>query len=441
MDRRLVRWAVLAVLSTLLVPFTASAFDDADAERVLAFARSRLEKTADSLPAGLTPKASRPDGTWVTIKATDQYEWVQGFLPGLLWFMHDTEPAGPWRARAEKFLGPIEHQKDNRATHDLGFKMFLAFYPAWKVTGDEKYRRILLDAATSLASRYDERAAIVNCCDWNPNWRLPLAIDTMMNLELLLWGAQNGGNPDWQRMALNHALTNLRDAVRPDGGTYHIVDYDPATGQVRRKQTLQGFADESTWARGQAWAIYGYTMVYRYTRDPRMLDAARRVTEYYLARLPPDLIPNWDFDAPQQQKDSSAAAVVASALLELSGYVDSPARERYLDVALRTLEVLSSRDYLAEGTNDPGILLHGVHDLPAKQHIDVALIYGDYYFVEAVLRARALEAPAPVPSTGEPPAAGPVDVEKSGGCSSAPGPAVMAFMLASALLRRRRRAG
>ena len=437
MDRRPVRWAML---STLLVPLTASAFDDADAERVLAFARSQLAKTADSLPADLTPKASRPDGTWVTIQATDQHEWVQGFLPGLLWFMHETEPAGPWRARAEKFLGPIEHQKDNRATHDLGFKMFLAYHPAWKATGDERDRRILLDSAASLASRYDERAAIVKCCDWNPDWKLPLAIDTMMNLELLLWGAQNGGNPDWQRMALNHALTNLRDAVRPDGGTYHIVDYDPATGQARRKETFQGFADESTWARGHAWAIYGYTMVYRYTRDPRMLDAARRVTEYYLARLPPDLVPNWDFDAPRQQKDSSAAAVVASALLELSDYVGSPERERYLDVALRTLEVLSSRDYLAKGTNSPGILLHGVHHLPDNRHVDTALIYGDYYFVEAVLRARALEAPV----TSEPPAPGPVDVaaeERSGGCSSVPGPAIMTFVLASALLRRRRRAG
>jgi unsaturated chondroitin disaccharide hydrolase len=258
-----------------------------------------------------------------------------------------------------------------------------------------------------------------------------------MNLELLLWGAENGGNPDWKRMALNHALTNLRDAVRPDGSTYHIVDYDPATGQVRRKETLQGFADESTWARGQAWAIYGYTMVYRYTRDPRMLAAAQKVTEYYLARLPPDLVPNWDFDAPRQQKDSSTAAVVAAALLELSGYVDSPARERYLDTALRTLDVLSSRDYLAEGTNDPGILLHGVHDLPAMKYVDTALIYGDYYFVEGVLRARALEAPA----TGEPPAAGPVDVpagERSGGCSSVPGPTVTALVFASALLRRRR---
>jgi len=216
---------------------------------------------------------------------------------------------------------------------------------------------------------------------------VPLVTDTMVNLELLLWASQNGGRAEWRTMAVNHALRTLQDAVRPDGSSFHYVDYSRTTGTIRSRGTFQGYSATSTWARGQAWLIYGYTMVYRYTGDVRMLEAARKVTDWYLARLPADMVPNWDFDAPSQQKDSSAAAIVASALLELSGLETDAARKtRYRDAALRTLDSLASPAYSAEGTNSPGLLLHGVGHLPAGREINTTLIYGDYYFLEAVLR-------------------------------------------------------
>ncbi|WP_395830408.1 hypothetical protein [Archangium violaceum] len=197
---------------------------------------------------------------------------------------------------------------------------------------------MMLTAATSLARRFNPTVGVIDCCDWNDaNWQVPMVVDTMMNLELLFWGARNGGNAAWNDMALRHALKTASDMVRADGGTFHVVDYS-TSGAILSRETYQGYSNSSTWARGQAWAIYGFTMAYRYTRDPRMLQAAQKVTDYYLARLPADFIPNWDFNAPadQQQKDSSAAAIVASALQELSRYVtDAAVAQRYRNAPCR----------------------------------------------------------------------------------------------------------
>ncbi len=278
-----------------------------------------------------------------------------------------------------------------------------SFGQAYRLTQRAQDKDVLLAAAASLATRYNAKVGVITTGDWNPAWRAPMVIDTMMNLELLLWAAQNGGKPEWREMAVSHALKTLSDLIRADGGSYQVVDYEPTTGQIRSRGTYQGYSDSSTWSRGQAWAIYGFTMVYRYTRDPRMLDAARKVADYYLGRLPPDLVPKWDLDAPDETKDSSTAAAVASALLELSGFVDATTGARYRDVALRTLDSLASPAYLSDGTNSEGLLLHGTGDYPAKQGVDASLIYGDYYFLEAVLRARALGAPAtPAPSEAAP---------------------------------------
>jgi unsaturated chondroitin disaccharide hydrolase len=240
--------------------------------------------------------------------------------------------------------------------------------------------------------------------------------------------------------------------VRPDGGTFHVVDYDEA-GHIRSRETFQGHSDASTWSRGHAWAIYGFTMAYRYTKDARMLEAAQKVTNYYLDRLPPDSIPYWDMDAPADQwvKDSSAAAAVASALLELHTYVtDAAVKERYRSAALAMLDSLSSPDYLAAGTQSPGILLHGVafYRTPIKPRgdaIDESLIYGDYYFVEAVLRFKqSLAAPPPPvpqpdPVPPQPEARG--DDGQEGGCASAPGELMGAAGLLLWLRVARRRRG
>jgi unsaturated chondroitin disaccharide hydrolase len=275
---------------------------------------------------------------------------------------------------------------------------------SWRTTGDAYYKGVLLTAAASLASRFDATVGAIICCDWNPAWHRPTVVDTMMNLELLLWGVENGGSQSWRAMAVSHALKTLSDMVRPDGSTYHVVDYSPS-GVILWRGTLQGFSDASTWTRGQAWAIYGYTMLYRHTADPRMLEAARRVTAYYLGRLGQDAVPAWDFDAPGQQKDSSAAAIVASALFELSGFVGDADRQSYLQAAERMLDALASPAYLAEGSASRSILLHGVGDLPSAHAVDAGLIYGDYYFIEALARRGALPrdlGDAGVPDAGVP---------------------------------------
>lgn len=379
-----------AARAALLVCFAASyawALDDPSAERVLDFAKRKVEATAAALPATVSPKSTRSDGSWTTVPNTDLIGWTQGFFPAVSWYLFDATGDASWRTRADQWTRPLELQKTNTQTHDLGFKMLLSFGHAYQSTGDPYYLDVTLTSAASLATRYDPAVGAILMGEWNPDWSRPVVIDTMINIELLLWAADHGGDPRWRQLALNHALTTERDLVRPDGSTYHVADYFPETGELRWQGTFQGYSDSSTWARGQAWAIYGFSMVYRYTRDPRMLAAAQKVTEYYLSRLGADAVPNWDFDAPSQVKDSSTAAIVSSALFELSGLVaDLPTQQRYLAEATRALDVLASAEYLSEGTAHQSILLHGVGNFPARQEVDVGLIYGDYYFVEALQR-------------------------------------------------------
>ncbi|MFL5345358.1 MAG: glycoside hydrolase family 88 protein [Hyalangium sp.] len=428
----------------------ALAFDEATADRALRFAQEQVNKTAHSgLATDRYPKNSTDTG-WVLNRNDDMTAWTQGFFPGLLWLMYEQGRDPTWQAQARAWTQPLEIQKTNTLTHDLGFKFMPSFGQAYRLTGDPADREVLLTAARSLATRFNPAAGVISCCDWNEEWQVPLVTDTMMNIELLFWASQNGGDPAWGDMALTHALTTLRDMVRPDGGTFHVVDYD-TQGHVRSRGTFQGYSDDSTWTRGQAWAIYGYTMAYRYTRDPRMLEAAQKVTNYYLDHLPADFIPYWDLNAPpgQQEKDSSAAAVVASALQELSTYVTDPAvAKRYQSVALSTLDTLCSPAYLAEGSTSPGILLHGVafYKTPVKPQgdaIDRSLIYGDYYFVEALLRYKQSvtggDPVTPAPNQPEPPQEPEPIPEPKHGCAAAPGSAVGMLGLLSWMRWSRRR--
>ncbi|MFL5345163.1 MAG: glycoside hydrolase family 88 protein [Hyalangium sp.] len=396
---RSVGWLLVGSLC-VLAAWPAQAFDDAAADRALQFARTQLNKTATNpaVPTNQYPKAST-DGTWKLVRNDDMVGWTQGFFPGLLWLMYDQGRDATWKSRGDAWTRNLELQKTNTQTHDLGFKFMPSFGQAYRLTGDAYYQGVLLTAARSLATRYNSTVGVIKCCDWNPAWQVPTVVDTMMNLELLFWASRNGGDPAWNDMALNHALKTMTDMVRSDGSTFQVVDYDTA-GHIRSRGTYQGYSNSSTWARGQAWAIYGFTMAYRYTRDARMLQTAQKVTNYYLDHLPADSIPFWDFNAPagQQVKDSSAAAAVASALQELSTYVTDPAvAQRYRNAALAMLDSLSSSAYLASGSSSPGILLHGVGFYmtpvnPPGSDIDKSLIYGDYYFVEALIRYKLARA-------------------------------------------------
>lgn len=447
--RRLVAAALL-----LVAPGRGAALDAARAACVLETAQRKLLATDARLVPANDPKGTS-NGLWTTVPAGDALGWTQGFFAGSLWLVFEATGEVKWRARAEAWTSPLAVQRTNRASHDLGFKLMPSFGQMARLTGDANAKSVLLEAAASLASRYDAKVGAVKCCDWNPDWKFPVVIDTMMNLELLLWGAANGGDAAWRQMALTHALTTARDLVRADGGTFHVADYDPTTGALRWRGTFQGAGDGTTWSRGEAWALYGFTLAWQYTRDDRMLAAARKVAGYWLARAPADGVPNWDFDSTRALADSSAAAAAASGLLALAGEVGGAEGDGYRARALATLDALAGSGYLDASASE-ALLLHGVGDLPHDSEIDVGLVYGDYYFLEALLRvfphpgACATSAPTTPGSTPTPaptpaptpdvtptpaPAAGPSG-SSGGGCGNTDGVSALAALLAALVLAR-----
>ena len=388
----------LLLLTLPCLARTGLALDTAKADHALQFARQQLAGTASRISATSYPSAAQANGTWKLVSNTDETQWVQGFFPGALWYSYQDTRDPVWMSRASTWTQNLEVQRCNMKTHDLGFKLFNSFGNGYRLTQGSNYKSVLLTAAGALASRYHPKAGVISTGDWNPAWHLPTVVDTMMNLELLFWASQNGGQRGWYDMALNHALKAAADLVRPDGSTFQVVDYDPVSGAILSRGTYQGASANSTWARGQAWALYGFTMAYRYTRDSRMLDNARKVADYYVGRLPADGVPNWDFDSTTLRKDSSTAAAAASGLIELSTLVtDSTAQARYRNAAFRSLDTLASSAYLAEGSTSQGVLLHGVGDLLHGVDVDVSLIYGDYYFIEGLIRYKGLSPPPPPP--------------------------------------------
>ncbi|UCH62102.1 MAG: glycoside hydrolase family 88 protein [Fidelibacterota bacterium] len=332
------------------------------------------------------PYRTRNDTLWI---ANRPGSWVSGWFPGCLWQMYDHTLDDTWRRRAESWTAGLEDSKDNTNTHDVGFIIFCSFGNGYRLTGREEYREVIIQAANSLATRYHPRVGCMR--SWNKHL-FPVIIDNMMNLEILFWAARNGGDSDLYDMALSHALRTSRDHIREDGGTYQIVDYDTTTGEYISRFTKQGSDAESTWARGQAWGLYGFTMAYRETGDSRLLEAAMRLADYFIDHLPGDCVPYWDFqapDIPDEEKDVSASAIAASGLLELCTLVPAAVTaEKYRSAACSILASLCSPAYLAEGTNSIGILLHGIQNHNEDKGIDVSLIYADYYFIEALLRYR-----------------------------------------------------
>ncbi|MBI5474881.1 MAG: glycoside hydrolase family 88 protein [Ignavibacteriae bacterium] len=299
-----------------------------------------------------------------------------------------------FHAHARKWTGELKDQQLNTKTHDVGFIMFCSFGNEYRLHPNEETKNILLQSACSLASRFNARTGCIRSWD-NPKWQFPVIIDNMMNLELLFWAAKNGGGKELYDIAVSHAEKTSQNHFRPDGSTYHVVSYDTTTGAVLAKETHQGFAHESVWSRGQAWAIYGYTMAYRETREKRFLQTAERAANWFLDHLPDDAVPFWDFQAPEiprEPRDASAAAIAASALFELCTLTeDARLQARYATEARRILTSLCKAPYLAANSASSGILNHTTGNWPAKSEIDVSLIYGDYYFLEAMMRYRQSE--------------------------------------------------
>ncbi|CAN0028143.1 unnamed protein product, partial [Chrysoparadoxa australica] len=265
---------------------------------------------------------------------------------------------------------------------------------AYSISGNEDYVPVIIQASESLITRFNETAGVIKSWDWarGDDWTYPVIIDNMMNLEMLLWASEKAGNPEFKQVALTHADPTLKHHYRADNSSWHVLDYDTVNGGVNGKMTHQGYANESAWARGQVWGLYGYTVMYRMTQDTKYLDMAKKIADFVLnhPNLPEDKVPYWDFNAPDipdAYRDASSAAIAASALLELQKYVDDSLSSVYIANAGEMLESLSSPKYLAAlGENGNFILKHGVGHLPGGNEIDAPLSYGDYYFIEALIR-------------------------------------------------------
>ncbi len=370
-----------------------------DVAGVLAVAQTKLAAhDAKSTTKLNYPREHSPgSANWTTIGPNN---WEGGFYPGALWQMFDQTGDPAWQARAAAWTAGLEYRKNDTGTHDLGFVIGNSFGQGFKLTGDPAYLDVVLTAARSLSSRYDPDVGAIR--SWNGG-NFQVIIDSLMNLELLFLAAKHGGttasggsSQDLYNMAVSHATKVLANHVRPDGSTYHVVDFSPTTGAVLDKYTRQGKSDESTWARGQAWAVYGFTMVYRETGDPLFLDAARRTADYFVAHLPDDFVPMADFQSTYTDlahKDSSAAAIAASGLIELSqlelGQLEpDPARsQRYRAAAANILDSLASPTYLSSTSANAGLLMHGARKYPGENR---TYMFGDYYFLEALRRYSRL---------------------------------------------------
>ena len=292
---------------------------------------------------------------------------------------------------AIRYTGLLESEKSNDRNHDLGFKMMSSFGQGFRLTNNDQYREVLIQSARTLITRFNENVGCIRSWDHHTDkWEFPVIIDNLMNLELLFRAWKLTGEPVFYNIAVKHADTTLKNHFRNDYSTYHVVDYDPETGQVTAKNTHQGFADNSCWARGQAWALYGYTMIFRETQNPVYLSQAEKIAEYLMSqpRIRKGELPYWDFSVPESSQepfDASAAAIIASALFELGQY--SQYKARYIQVAEKLLETLSAVMLSYAGRENRVFLLdHSTGSKPQGTEIDVPLIYADYYFLEAILR-------------------------------------------------------
>ncbi|PZX15138.1 glycosyl hydrolase family 88 [Breznakibacter xylanolyticus] len=326
--------------------------------------------------------------------------WVSGFFPGVLWYLYENTPTDELRQQAHLISMRVADQQYTTDNHDVGFMIFCPFGNALRLTGDTTYATIIRNASNSLITRFRPATGCILSWDraeWNKQWQYPVIIDNMMNLEMLMWAAGEFKNDQYAHVAITHANTTLQHHYRPDYSCYHVVSYDTLTGRPELKHTAQGYSHASAWARGQGWGLYGYTMMYRFTRDTTYLNHARHIAAFILnhPRLPSDKIPYWDFDAPNipdTYRDASAGALICSALIELSGYVDAKTAKQYLSVAETQLRALAAPPYRnAPGNNGNFILKHSVGHMPNNTEVDVPLTYADYYFVEALVRYKKLK--------------------------------------------------
>lgn len=346
------------------------------------------------LPADSFPKTYYPERNKYGF--SDAGWWCSGFYAGTLLYLYEQSRKQALEEEAARMLTMLQPEQFNTGTHDLGFMMYCSFGNANRIKPAAAYKDILLNSAKSLATRFNAQTGCIKSWDSKTPDDFLVIIDNMMNLELLFWATKASGDSSFYKIAVTHANTTMKNHFRPDYSSYHVVNYNAQTGAVQQKKTAQGFSDESAWARGQVWGLYGFTVMYRETKDEKYLEQAMHIAHFILSHpnLPADKIPYWDFNAPGMPnalRDASAAAIMASALIELAGYAGAEASKEYIHAAETILRSLSSPLYkAAAGTNGGFILQHCVGHLPAKSEVDVPLSYADYYFVEAMKRYKAL---------------------------------------------------
>ena len=357
----------------------------------------QVEKTG-KIPSPRTTPTGKNETRYTSLE-----DWTSGFFPGSLWYLYELTGDPQWKTSAVKYTEGMERIKHYTGNHDVGFMIFCSFGNALRLAPKEEYKGVIATAANSLMSRYKPQIGVIQ--SWNANksrgWECPVIIDNMMNLELLFEATKLTGDSAYWHAATSHADRTMENHYRADGSTWHVVDYNPARRDaINGRYTAQGYADSSAWSRGQAWGLYGYTLCYRYTRDPKYLAQADRIAAYILdhPKRPADGIPLWDYDAKEpaaegryadrltfNPRDASAAAITASALYELARY--SSHKAKYLKEADRIVAALSSDAYLAkEGENGLFVLMHSTGSIPHRSEIDVPLVYADYYFLEALKR-------------------------------------------------------
>lgn len=354
------------------------------------FANEQYKVLANNTPADRMPKSLKDN----KLETSDLRWWCSGFYSGSLLYIYEYTKDAAIKTEIDKRLAALEPMKHYTGNHDLGFMMYCSFGNAYRLFNDPNMRKTIDTAAMSLATRYRPTIKVIQSWDSSKNFKCPVIIDNMMNLELLCFVSDNGGDVRFKDIAINHANTTLSTHFRPDNSSYHVLDYSLTTGKLERKVTHQGYSDASAWARGQAWGLYGFITMYRATKDKRYLQQAKKIAHFLLnhPRKTTDLIPYWDYDAPNipdALRDASAGAVMASAFLELGQYVKKKEKKVYVNASETIIRALSSDVYRAKlGDNGGFLLMHSVGFLTAKSEVDVPLSYADYYFLEALQRYK-----------------------------------------------------
>lgn len=372
-----------------------------DVDKALSYCDVQVHRALEKLEEGgkidysMQPRNILSDEKYWNCRKVSKEEWTGGFWPGILWYDYEATQNDTIRILAEKYTESLElFSRIPAYDHDLGFLVFCSYGNGYRLTHNPVYRDVILATADSLATLFNPKVGTI--LSWPRNVEMlgghNTIMDNMINLEMLFWAARNGGDRRLFDVAVSHADKTMENQFRPDYSSYHVAVYDTVTGKCIKKCTHQGYSDDSMWARGQAWAIYGYTVVFRETGNPKYLEFVEKLVDAYMKNLPEDYVPYWDFNAPDipnAPRDASAACVVASALLEMSGFYGDEKGEKYKKAAEKMLCSLSSDKYQSREKN-VAFLLHSTGHWPAKSEIDASIIYADYYYIEALMRLKRL---------------------------------------------------